>query len=178
MNKATSIIRLISVLPKSVMQKWIMISFIVAGVTAHAQTNYSTKSFTASIQGTSTLHDWESKIEKLVCTGSFQIVNGRLLAIKTIAVKIPVNGIKSAEGKGMDDKIYEAFKSEKNPFITYSFISAQIKNNNVHDIIIELVGNLTIAGVTRKIFFSRKRENTGERRSVIFIFKENKNDRL
>ena len=48
----------------------------------------------------------------------------------------------------MDHKTYEAFTSDKNPFITYSFASAKIVVDALKNVTIEALGDLTMAGVT------------------------------
>jgi polyisoprenoid-binding protein YceI len=53
----------------------------------------------------------------------------------------------------MDNKTYEAFKSDKNPNISFRLIevgSLQINDNEMEGIV---SGNLTMAGVTRKVSF-------------------------
>jgi polyisoprenoid-binding protein YceI len=101
-----------------------------------------------TVQGSSTLHDWESQITKAEWKGSFQIVNLSLVDIKFAEVKIPVESIKSTKGKMMDSKTYEAFNSEKYPFIVFTLTSAKI---NQAAGTIEAKGNLSMGGTTRTI---------------------------
>src|SRR5687768_11849359 len=70
-----------------------------------------------TVQGSSSLHDWESEITQAEWKGSFRIENLVLVEIKNAEVKIPVKSIKSTKGKIMDSKTYDAFNSEKYPFI-------------------------------------------------------------
>src|SRR6186713_2416769 len=75
-----------------------------------SESPFQVKSVTASIKGTSSLHDWESTIEKIEFKGSIHLEgNGGM--IKDVEVKIPVESIKSKEGRIMDNKTHEAFKS-------------------------------------------------------------------
>ncbi len=113
--------------------------------------NFSLKSVKASVQGTSTLHEWKSDITKIEFKGSLHEEGNALKTIEDVEVKIPVVSIKSTEGKKMDNKTYEAFKSEKNPFIIYTFNSAQVKEDANHIVTIETSGNLTMAGVTQTV---------------------------
>lgn len=123
--------------------------FVLVGmsITTKAQ-NFTIKSSKAVIQGTSSLHDWESDITKIQCKGSFQSQNNKLRTLDNVEVKITVEGIKSKEGKTMDHKTYEAFTSDKNPFITYSFASAKIVVDALKNVTIDALGDLTMAGVT------------------------------
>src|SRR6476659_4860113 len=77
-----------------------------------AQEVYTVKSVKASILGTSTLHDWESDVTKIECTAHFKVENNRLKSIQNIHAKVLVKGIKSKEGKIMDNKTFDAFKYE------------------------------------------------------------------
>jgi polyisoprenoid-binding protein YceI len=120
-----------------------------------AQSSYALKSVKATIQGTSSLHDWESNITKIQFKGSLLSDGKTLKTIKDVEVKVPVESIKSKEGKIMDNKTYNAFKYEQNPFIIYSFSMAQAKTVN-NAVTIETTGNLTMAGVTKPIPLSAK----------------------
>jgi len=99
------------------------------------------------VQGSSSLHDWESEITKAEWKGSFVIKENSLVAINNVVVKIPVESIKSTKGKIMDSKTYDAFDYKKNPNITYTLSQAKVAANGN----IEAKGNLTMAGVTKPI---------------------------
>ena len=122
----------------------------------HAQNTLLVKSVKASIQGTSTLHEWESQITKITCLGNFQSDNSLLRNIEDISVKIPVAGIKSSEGKMMDNKTYEAFKSEEHPYIVYTASRAQVSMDGAKLTTIKVSGNLTMAGTTKPITIEAK----------------------
>ena len=115
---------------------------------AQAQSDYSVKSVTGSVSGTSTLHSWKSAITKVNFTGSVKSDGDVIASIKNVSVKIPVNGIISTEGKSMDKKTYKAFKSDKNPTIVYTFDDARVEESDVHVITIEATGKLSMAGMT------------------------------
>jgi polyisoprenoid-binding protein YceI len=104
---------------------------------------------TITINGTSNLHDWNTKVEQL--KGEF-IISGSNV-IQTLNVKFPVQNIKSGD-RLMDKKTYETLNSSKNPTIAFTLTepsTAIIGNNN--DIQVTLTGNLTVAGVTKKVSF-------------------------
>jgi polyisoprenoid-binding protein YceI len=131
----------------------------IALVISHAtnsQDNFSLKTAKATIQGTSSLHDWESDITKIECTGLFQIQHEVLKAVKSMEIKIMVKGIKSTKGKMMDNKTYDAFKFEKNPDIIFTFISAKISVDKPNVATLETTGNVSMAGVTNLITLSAK----------------------
>jgi polyisoprenoid-binding protein YceI len=117
--------------------------------TLYAQ-EYIIKTSTSTIQGTSTLHNWESGISIVTCKSILLIENNTLKAIQSAEVTIPVTGIKSDKGRIMDNKTYEAFLHEKNPNITFQLIAAQL--TPVADKInVESTGMLQMAGVTKSV---------------------------
>jgi polyisoprenoid-binding protein YceI len=113
-----------------------------------AAQSFTTKINSATVTGTSSLHDWESTIEKIECTGTFTLANNTLSDVKGIVVKIPVTSLKSTKGKMMDNKTYEAFNYEKNPTITFTLNKKKI---NTSTSTLEVDGTLSMAGVTKAI---------------------------
>jgi len=121
-----------------------------------AQAVFTVKSVKAIIQGTSNLHDWESDINKIECKGTF-VSSGKILkAVKDVKVLIPVSGIKSHEGRLMDQKTHEAFKSDQFPDITGSFSLAKVVTDANQNVNITANGLLTMAGVTLPVSLSAK----------------------
>jgi polyisoprenoid-binding protein YceI len=106
------------------------------------------KGFKMTVKGTSTMHDWESTVEKLECRSTYKTENNLLTEIKDVVVKIPVQSIKSPKGKMMDNKTYEAFNYEKYPSIVFSLASIQI---NAAKLTADAKGTLSMAGATRSI---------------------------
>lgn len=119
-------------------------------------TNFTFKANKALIEGTSTLHAWESKITKAEGKGKFQLTGNVITALKDVEIKMAVTGIKSKEGKKMDDKTYETFNSDKNPNIIYSFSSAQVKIDDAKNVTIETSGNLSMGGTTKAVSLSAR----------------------
>ena len=106
------------------------------------------KSFTMKVGGTSTLHEWESNVEKIEWKGMISMNANKTLALKDVEVKIPVASIKSEHGKLMDGKTYEAFNSEKNPYITFK-VKSVVQKTSGADILLTIEGDLTMNGVTK-----------------------------
>jgi polyisoprenoid-binding protein YceI len=119
-------------------------------VTLYAQ-EYIVKTSASTIQGTSTLHDWESTISLVTCKSTFTIENNTLKAIKSTEVTIPVTGIKSDKGRIMDNKTYEAFLHEKNPNITFLLVTAQLTQVSAGKASIDASGYLEMAGVSKSV---------------------------
>jgi len=103
------------------------------------------KTFSMTISGTTNVHNFDSKVTQ--ASGELVISDKKA---QSLVIEIPVKGIKSNEGL-MDKKTYEAFSADKNPTIT--FHSTEINNLAVtdNDIAVTVTGNMTIAGVTRKV---------------------------
>lgn len=119
---------------------------LVSTCFAFGQKAYSLKSHKVSVDGTSSLHDWTSEVEKVNWSGKITTEGTSVKAISDVTVVINVTDIKSEKGGMMDDKTYEAFKSEQNPTITYKLTSATVTGSSV-----KANGNLTMAGVTKPI---------------------------
>lgn len=103
-------------------------------------------SSTITINGTSNLHDWKTTTKQikgeLVLAGSNQV--------KALAIDVPVKSIKSGE-KIMDTKTYETFKADKNPNISFRLTNVSEFKNSGNDMTLAFTGNLTMAGVTKKV---------------------------
>ena len=110
---------------------------------------FSLKSTKAVIKGSSSLHAWESNITQMEGKGAFETKDDELVAVKDVEIKIEVKGIKSKEGRQMDNKTYDTFKSDQNPYITYTLSNAVVKVNDSNLVTIEAAGRLTMAGVTQ-----------------------------
>ena len=104
--------------------------------------------YKVTVKGTSTMHDWESNVEKLECKTAYKIKNNELINIEDAILKVTVKSIKSTKGKIMDNKTYEAFDSEKHPFIIFTLRSEKINSSNLT---VNLTGTLEMAGVTQPI---------------------------
>ena len=120
-------------------------------IKAQTSTDFSVKLNHASVEGTSTLHDWESQITELNGNGTFIVKNNVITAIKILELKIPIDGIKSKEGKTMDNKTYDAFLYETNPFITLTFTNTTVKTDPTKQVKISAPGYLTMAGTTKPV---------------------------
>jgi polyisoprenoid-binding protein YceI len=106
------------------------------------------KDYKVTVKGTSTLHEWESAVEKLECKTSYKIEDNELIDIKDAILKISVESIKSTKGKVMDNKTHDAFHSEKFPFIIFTLRSEKI---NTLTSTVDLKGTLEMAGTTNPV---------------------------
>jgi len=130
---------------------FVVLALFLNGAASHAQEVLQVKSVKAKIQGTSTLHDWESAITQIDFRGSIQVENGIPRIIKDVQVTIPVKNIKSTEGRMMDNKTWEAFQYDSYPTITFTVSQSQVTVDQSRNITIKAPGNLTMAGTTKPV---------------------------
>ena len=130
--------------------KVLLIAVWVFAIQLHAAKAqmFSVKSHKVSVKGTSSLHDWESSVDKIEARGSFALSGDALSIIKDVVVKITVKAIKSTKGKMMDNKTWEAFNHEKNPTINFTLTEKKI-NTAKQSLVAN--GTLTMAGVTKSV---------------------------
>jgi polyisoprenoid-binding protein YceI len=126
----------------------VMVSILFFQVNNLSAQSFKIKSFKMTVKGTSTMHDWESNVEKADCKTSYTIDGNRLTDIKEAVIKIPVTSIKSTKGKMMDNKTYEAFNSEKYPSVIFTLSGKEINTSNATA---TLKGSLAMAGATKQI---------------------------
>ena len=112
---------------------------------------FTMKSVKATVQGTSSLHEWESNITKIEGKGTFQLEDEVVTLVKDAEIKITVKGIISEKGDKMDKKTYETFNSDKYPYITYSFNNAAVKTNDSQAVQMDANGTLSMAGVSKTV---------------------------
>ena len=123
----------------------IFIFFAISNSTIAQTLKINSASSTISILGTTNIHNFQSKVTQI--SGEL-VINDK--QVQSMKIEVPVKSIKSNE-KLMDSKTYEAFNSEKYPIITFTLTDAVIQKATVQDIDVLLTGNLTMAGVTKKI---------------------------
>jgi polyisoprenoid-binding protein YceI len=108
----------------------------------------------AVIKGSSSLHAWESKVTQIEGKGAFETKDDELVAVKDVEITIAVKGIKSKEGRQMDNKTYDTFKSDENPYIIFTLGNAAVKVNDSNMVTIEASGKLAMAGNTQSVSLS------------------------
>jgi polyisoprenoid-binding protein YceI len=104
------------------------------------------------IEGTSNLHGWSCKAEKMDATidldavAAAQLTSAPPKALKRVQVKVPVKSLKCGHG-GMDDNLYKALGADASPDISYIMATFQAVPGDVTDsFTLKTVGTLTIAG--------------------------------
>ncbi len=124
----------------------ILILSLAFSFSVQAQTlKLNPKTFSMTIFGTSSLHDFQSKVS--IASGELVFENKKA---QSMTVEIPVKGIKSKE-KLMDTKTYEAFNEKKNPTINFKLLDASSLQINGTEMTVTAIGNLTMNAVTKKV---------------------------
>lgn len=121
------------------MKKVLLLCAVLVQSTLMGQTLNLTK-HQVSISGTSSLHDWESKVTKATGGGAIALSGTQISAVSDLSITIPVKSIESGKDV-MDTKTYEAFNEPKNPNITFKANKAAIQGNKM-----TLDGQMTMNG--------------------------------
>ncbi len=102
-----------------------------------------------TIEGTSTLHDWEIEVEEF--NGYAEIkFNSKEIQIHGGEIVCEVASFESGKSR-MNKEVYKAMEVEDYPEVTFSYVRTEdiVQNNN--KLTVNAIGELTIAGTTRTI---------------------------
>src|SRR5690349_13363495 len=118
----------------------------LAAVFTFGQVNYTANTVSLTVNGTSTLHDWDMKSSKSSCKAIFTFnTGGQINGLTGLYFSTAVSDLKS-EHSSMDNNAYKALKSNQAPSITYVLSSATVTSKDATTSIVKCTGKLTIAG--------------------------------
>ncbi len=140
-----------------------LVALLLATSVAALQLTSAPNGNTVKVDGTSSLHDWS--VASKVIKGSIDLpakidpqtplANASWLAAKDpsprLVATIPVRKLKSGES-GMDDNMYEAFNTKKNPNITFTLDKIWAVKTISNDVVdARATGTLQMKGKSRPV---------------------------
>ena len=102
------------------------------------------------VTGTSTLHDWEMKSDKITGQSTFIMKDEALTDVKDLRITVPAKNLKSGKD-AMDNNAYKSLKTDKNPSITFQSTRVVGIEKAGNEYIANVEGKLSIAGVTKTV---------------------------
>lgn len=149
----------------------VAMTFTQVAIAQETKVNNSNSSLT--IFGTSNIHDWDMKAEKLSGVATFKMEDGKLSGIDKLNFLVEVEGLKSGKS-GMDKNAYKALntKSHKNVTYTLSRVNKVTETGN-NTYTLETTGNLKVAGETKQVPIKFTAKTSGN--SVVLSGKMNMN---
>lgn len=100
--------------------------------------------------GTSNVHDWTVEAKAMNGTANYTVESNVLKAIPKLNFSVEVEQLKSGK-KGMDENTYKALKSKSFKTIDYALVKVNSITASGTNYTIETLGDLTIAGVTKRV---------------------------
>lgn len=101
--------------------------------------------------GTSNLHDWDMKAERMSGTATFKMEAGKLTGIDRLNFAVDVESLKSGKS-GLDRNAYSALNSSSHKTINYTLTRVnKVTETGNNTYTIETTGNLRIAGETKQV---------------------------
>jgi polyisoprenoid-binding protein YceI len=116
-----------------------------------AKDNYIlTRDYAVTIDGTSTLRDWQEKVGEVTGEMSAAVNEDQSVELRALRISMKVLSIKGNMGRGMDNKTYEALKASAHPEILFT-VSTPMRLAQVRDCqtTIPVRGELALAGVCK-----------------------------
>jgi hypothetical protein len=116
-----------------------------------AQQSYTSNSIKIKVEGGSNIHNWEMEALQGNSSGVFSITSNGVNGLSSLSFSMPAESLKS-ESKIMDKNTYKAIFTDKYPTISFTSISANVKQNTNNTSTISVKGKMTISGVTKEVW--------------------------
>jgi polyisoprenoid-binding protein YceI len=132
-----------------------LLSITICAVTLFSQQAVSLipASSTMTIQGTSSLHDWEEKVDKFEVNLSVKTRDKEITSIDRANFTCKAKSI-SSESSTMTNKTLEALKAKDYPDISFKLVSVEKLSSQEGNFSGIISGDITLAGVTKRISIS------------------------
>jgi len=136
----------------------------ILSATIFAQQNLSLipASSTMMIQGTSSMHDWEEKVEKFDVNLSLKLKDKEITGIDKVNFVCKSASI-SSDNSIMTNKTHDALQVEKYPDITFKLVSVDKLSSQDGTFSGTVSGDISLAGVTKRITLSFTGNNVNNR---------------
>jgi polyisoprenoid-binding protein YceI len=138
-----------NLIKKSTIALLVVMSFNQVAFSQEAKVNNTNSKLT--IFGTSNLHDWDMKAERLSGVATFKMEAGKLTGVDKLNLVVDSESLKSGKS-GMDKNAYAALNTKSHKTINYTLtrVNKVIDTGN-NTYTIETTGNLRIAGETKQV---------------------------
>ncbi len=127
------------------------------------------------IKGTSNLHEWEEEVGKFKVNLNLKINENKLTSIDHVHVTMQSGSIHSSNNI-MTNKTHDALNVKKYPEIEFKFVSVDKLSSSGGKFSGTLVGDITIAGVTKRISLAFSGVHTGNKVTINGTKELNMND--
>jgi len=149
---------------KSVITFGIILFITAVGISQ--ETALTQVSGNLTVYGTSNLHDWDVKAEKISGSTVFTIEEGSLKTIDKLNFSVVAESLKSGKS-GMDKNTYAALNTKTHKNITYRLTKvSKITETAANTYKVETTGELFIAGITKNVVISFTAKISGNKLSL------------
>jgi hypothetical protein len=118
-----------------------------------------------TIKGTSNLHDWEESVESFKVNLDLKFLENELKGIDHVHVTLMSNSIVS-DNSIMTNKTHNALNVKKYPQIEFKLVSVDNLSSGNGKFSGTLVGDVTLAGVTKRISLAFSGIHSGNKISI------------
>jgi YceI-like domain len=143
----------------------IFLAFFFNGYLQHANGQAIYKQSAESyitIAGTSTLHEWTMTSSQPHLAAAIETTaDGNVAQLKSLILTVQSHSLKSTHN-GMNKNAYSALKVDKHKAISFTMTSAIVQKN-----VIQCLGDLSIAGVTKQVSVDATCALTSRKSSLI-----------
>jgi len=130
---------------------------------------------TITIKGTSNLHDWEENVGKFRVNLNLKFSETEISGIDKVQVILESSSIVS-DNNIMTNKTHDALNVEKYPQIDFKLVSVDKLSSENGRFSGTLVGDVTLAGVTKRISLAFSGQHAGNKISIKGSKELNMND--
>ncbi|MFB9056361.1 YceI family protein [Mariniflexile ostreae] len=132
-----------------IMLKVFALFLLTSSIGQAQEFNLNNQESSLKVLGTSNVHDWELEAENLRGKISFKNLNECI--IEACNIEVTVEGLKSGKSS-MDKNTFKALKSEKHKTISFKLVEVKtVENKDAGKFSVQSVGDLTIAGVKKRV---------------------------